>query len=703
MNRKTTIITSLGFSRGFHAAVIFTLLFFLFTSSACQKKREKQILEADSLYQKGQMHWAGYEYASALESFHKSYALDTALGRLPQARRTLLSLYDVHERSGNLSEALSLLDVLAKQSVNADSVRFFKKKRVDIFYRSGNTLATLEELRALGNPSPSDELLLGKLHLALGYVDEAQSHFLLAKSAPNPVTAMSACAELAGLFQDYRITTRLKDSSDVFLEELVSIARTASESQKSPRERFEIAFRAALVLAEFSSTTSEARFFFRQAENAVRSSEWNSISRPAYLAMVSLGMASLDTLRSGTLEAAFNTLQKKNNELGKAYASMLMGLCRDYDTDRQIGFLKRGLDGYDDLLYTAPAFKLVMDMDEGCNALIQKLGDDARRLEAFEVSERVRMLRQKKTARIYMPTLPDSVLTSLFRRSLDQMREITFLTMTNDSLAFSENDTLRESAQLFTKERIGIKRGEFYETVSLLKNASANLAAWVSPDALTLSDVQNELPFGEALLDIVPNDSTTSLILVTRSSIEQFTAPISKPDLRRAVRALRYDLLNGIDLSATDVLKNETRQMLSTALLTPLMKKLVSLTKLYVITQEPLPIHLLGETPLQERIQISRLTSALQLRLGKSLALKKSPDFVSDDELDIIHTRYFFEERESLLPLRPLSAEQSADYKQAVTEAYQKNKTLAQFLKDRAAARAAKGDYSWIYVTCYGR
>jgi tetratricopeptide (TPR) repeat protein len=412
--------------------------------SACKKDTRKQELEADSLFIKGMAHKKNLEFVFAEEALKRALQIDTTIKRTPQVMRTTLELADLDETSGNLSKSIQWLNSAAALTKNADSIRAFKKKEIALLMRGSNYAGALEKLRALGNPSPTDELMSGKIYLALGDVERAQYYFLLAKSSPNTLEVVEAYSELAGIFDGYRLQSKLKDSSDTFLDEIMTVTQTVKSSSQTPKEKFAILYQAAQSMAEFETRKTEAQNLFRQAKSLLASPDWDGGNKDLLGALIEAQLSATDSLRADVLEAAFNTFQKRNYAVGTVYASMLMGLCADYSTERRVEFLRRGLEQYEALLYLTMPYNLSSYLEAGCDALKLMLSQERRYLEAFETTERLRTLRQRDMSLREVLTPTDSTITEQVSELTMLKGELASLGIMRDSLAFSTDEKNRE-------------------------------------------------------------------------------------------------------------------------------------------------------------------------------------------------------------------------------------------------------------------
>ena len=640
------------------------------------KKGERAQRDLDSLYSKAYSHKANGDLALAIESFQRLLTLDTL--RATTYRLELLSLY---EHTGNFRTALALLDSLP-------TVDSLQAKRLLFLVLLGETDVLKKYLRQKFPLTPEDELLLANLYLQEKDDDRAQYHLAAVSQSSNALAAIEALGKLATLFDGYRQNGA--DSSTFFLRKLSSVLTNRLLEQPSLNERFELLYRSAEILSDYDAFTSDADSLFEQALNCLKHKDWRGATPEMLSAWITLARNTLGTPQSQSIEQALLTFRTKEHRLGEAFAMLLLGKCRDYAPSRRIDLLTKSLELFESLAYPELPYKISLQLDEAIDELLALLLEQERLLEAFEISERHKTLKQRFTLKPLTKSLsPDF-------EELKRLRgDIFALFVAKDSLAFLTSDAERlERSQRFA-ETLAIKQGEFYQKFIEFKSKAPAEAELLLPKPMTLSETQRLLKPDEALIQLMFGEAKSYLLVMTESTLRVLALTTTRAEMTQVFKQLRFELLNGLPFDSSDVIQNKTRRTLSTLLLVPLLPFVSDRSQVYVMSNVPCPIHILGESRLfGETHRISYLTSAKQLHLANFAPSRSAPPILALDEIDVVP--FHLSPQEALLEWGRLD---DATKLACVSL----SRPLAESYRRFARSQSAQNRYTWINVACYGK
>gem|GEM_PF-4718202 len=640
------------------------------------KKGERAQRDLDSLYSKAYSQKASGDISLAIESFQRLLALDSL--RATTYRLELLSLY---EQTGNFRTALALLDSLPP----IDSLQ---AKRLTFLTRLGETDALKKYLRQKFPLTPTDELLLADLYLKEKDYERAHYHLAATSQSSNALAAIEALGKLAMLFDGYRQNGA--DSSTFFLRKLSDMLTERLRKQPPLEERFELLYRSAEILSDYDAFTSDADSLFEQALNCLKQKDWRGATPEMLSAWITLMRNALGTPQSQSIEQALLTFRMKEHRLGEAFAMVLLGKCRDYAPSRRIDLLTKSLELFESLTYPELPDKVSLQLDDAINELLALLLEQERLLEAFEISERLKTLKQRFALKHVTTSLsPD------FEELKRLQGDIFAVSIARDSLAFLTNDAERiDRVQRFS-ETLSIKQGEFYQKFMELKSKAPAEAEWFFPKSITLAETQRLLKPDEVLIQLMFGEAKSYVLVVTESTSHVLTLSTTRAEMTQVFKQLRFELLNGLPFDSTDVIENKTRRTLTALLFAPLLPFFSDRSQVYVMSNVPCPIHILGESRLfGETHQLSYLTSAKQLQLANFAPSRSAPPILALDEIDIVP--FDLSPQEALLEWGRLDETTKSIY---ATLTYPLAESYCRF----AQSQSAKNQYTWINFSCYGK
>ncbi len=661
------------------------LLFFAlaFLLLGCQKGERAQ-RELDSLRSKAYAQKASGELVFAIDSFQRLIATDSL--RANTYRFELLTLY---EQLGNFRDALYLIDTLLSSSPPADSLSRLKEKKITLLALLGEIDALQKQLRQTFPLTPEHEYLLAEIYLQKKDYERARYHFSLLTQSQNAHIAIESLGKLATCF-DYEEGS---DHSELLVQKMLDKLAEQLPTQSSIEEKFNLLYRSARILAENDAFASVADSLFTNALDYLTNPKWRGKNPDMLSAWITIEQSCITTPQSQPLEQALLTFRLKDHRLGEAAATLLLGKCTDYDPNRRINLLLKALERFEALTYPQLPNNIIFQLDDVSNDLLSLLLQQERLLEAFEVSERLKTLKQRFSTRL---TFTRSH-TSNFKALEQLQRDIFAITVMKDSLAFLADDAQRNEQNQFLAETLAKKQGEFYQKLLELQSVSMAEAELLAPKPMLLSETQRYLSPDDVLVQFFFGQVQSYFIVITDSKIHIVRSPLIRNDIKQLFKTIQFELLNGLPFDSTAVIENRTRQMLTTLILNPILPFLSERTQVYVMSNMPCPIHILGKQKLLgETHRVSYLTSTKQLQLAKFASPFNTPLILSLDEIDAVPFDLFESPQEALLEWGRLDEQLKSVCKTL-------SRPIAESYYRFARSQSVQNQYAWINFSCYGK
>lgn len=658
------------------------LLFVLALTLLGCKKSERAQRDLDSLYSVASSQKATGDFALAIESFQRLLTQDSL--HATTYRLELLSLY---EQTGNFREALSMLDSLS----SVDSLQSLQTKRPTFLSLLGESDMLKQYLRQKFPLTPYDELLLADLYLQEKEYERAQYHLAALSQSANTLIAIDALGKLAMLFEGYRQNGT--DSSVFFLRKLSDVLTERLRQSPPLEEQFQLLYRSAHIFSDYDAFTSVADSLYGEALACLHRASWKGGNPEVLSAWITLERSRISTPQSQALEQALLTFRKKEHTLGEAFATLLLGTCTDYSTSRQIDLLLKSLELFESLSYPDLPYAVSDALDKAINDLLALLLAQERLLEAFEISERIQMLKQRFSLK---PALLKSY-SPAFEELKRLQREIFAISVMKDSLAFLADEVARVERGQHLAETLSKKQGEFYQKFIEHQSSAPAETQLLLPTPLTLSETQRILNSNEALVHLTFGETQSYLLVITSSKTYRLAISLTRAEMAKAFKTLRFELLNGLPLDSNDVIRNATRLALTNAIFKPLLPFISERSQVYVISNAPCPIHLLGERKLLgETHALSYLSSAKQLQLANFASPSDVMLIVSLDEIDVVPFRLFESPEEALLEWGRIDDK-------AKSLGLALSRPIAESYRRLALLQSSQNQYTWINFSCYGK
>lgn len=685
-------------------AIPFCFAVWLLSCSACTDRQKEQAATADKIFTEAAAAKAAFEYDKALRLFSEAAKIDTVAGRAEAAARCFTEIADVQLRTGALREAQQNLTRVASltPAEKKSERRRWIKQQIDLHLLLSEPQDAIRKLHSIEPLADNENLQLARIYIALDSVDRAQYFYSLVKNSADVYYQVEGYAGLARIFDGYTVdyATR-RDSSAFFLNKIAELQKAAmNDAKMDADQKFRTGRAAAEALSEFEPRLKDASWFMNKTLALVAKS--TNPESDMLRTVLAAEVNAMVTLRAENFEKALRVFETRSYALGTAYASTMAGLSADYPAERRIELLQKGIALYSDILYAVPSPKMAADFERGFYKLVDLLCQRARYLEAYETSEKIRMLEQRKLLRGGQLNTADASVAGLIREMQRLEAETAALQCLQDSLAFIDAADAA-ARQPYFERLLGEKQGQFYDKLGELQAKNPNAAEFFRPKAVTLASLQTLLPEGTAVAEVFHADSLATIIFITKKAVEAFRTPVAKAELSGALSTYRGKYFRGIAPSMNLFKQDADRLRLTEIFYTPLENSLPALTKLYFVSSLPVPFHSLGtELFLGQQVEVSYLTSTKQLELGKNITAPRTLDFTSLGDAYTIAPKFFDRTKESILLFAPLS-EKDLSEEQVVFELMMRsNDALSKLLKGYAKENISKGETDWIWFCAYG-
>ncbi len=650
------------------------------------KKGERAQRDLDSLRSKAYAQKANGDLMFAIESFQRLIATDSL--RADTYRLELLALY---EQFGNFRDALFLIDTLLSSRLPADSLSRLREKHLALLALLGETDALKKQLRQRFPLMPDHERLLAEIYLQEKDYERARYHFSLASQSKNAQIAIESLGKLATCFDDE--PSRDTNHRALLAQHMLNKLTETLLTQPPIEATFDLLYRSAQLLAEDDAFASIADSLFAEAFKCLTHLNWRGKNPDVLSAWITIERSYLTPPQSQLLEQALLTFRLKDHRLGEAAATLLLGTCADYDPTRRINLLLKALERFEALTYPELPSNINFQLNDITSDLIGLLLQQERLLEAFEVSERLHTLKQRFSERQSL----EKPHTPRFKALKQLQRDIFALAIMKDSLAFWTDETQRIERSQFFSETLAKKQGEFYQKLLELQSDSPAEAELLAPKPMLLSETQRCLSPDDVLVQFFFGQEQSYFIIITESKTHIVPSPLVRNDLKALFKTLRFELLNGLAFDSSDVIGNRTRQTLTSLILKPILPFISKRTQVYVMSNMPCPLHLLGEQMLLGIThRVSYLTSAKQLQLAKFASPLGTPLTFSLDEIDTVPFRLFESPQEALLEWGRLD-----ERLKSVCRTF--SRPIAESYRRYAQEQSAKNQFTWINFSCYGK
>lgn len=697
IKKTSTHVFTQTFNLGIPLLVL--LVLGIFMASACKPDYSKEIQKADNFYQEAVSYDKNYNYAKAIDALTQAIALDTIVKRHEELIKYYNLLSHIQNKVGQFENALHSIEAgLALISPDSLSTqRVFLNRKVAIYKLIEQNRQAIQILEKIDSLSLQDQLTLAELYLREHEPSKAYRIFSEVAKSKSSKEKMRAYSGLMEVFLQPPVTKSERDSLAVLVKSIINLARLVEERNMAPEQKCEIYRIAALSLARIEEQKRNGSFFMFKALAQAKLTNNDMLQRT-----VAFEANALVVRRASNIEVALNYFKQKGYQKGMLQAYALLGMEKSYANEQRIEYLKKGLKLYQEIRFIGMSVAMNRAVVEGFYQLISLLIEQNRYLEAYEVSETLKMIDQHRE----FDDKDLSIIPKEYRNTVKELslksHIISALQFLMDSTAYLNEEDQKVRRNLISRV-LAKHQGEYYSKLSQLRQKQRNLAELFEPIPITLPTLQSILPESVAVADIFYSEDQVTVIFIAPDKANVFQAKLPKEIFDRAMDAFRWDFLENDQATLEELRQNYLRKRLSNAFVAGLEKELHGINRLIVFSNVQVPFHILGrESFLQEQVAISYLTSAKQLQMSAQIAAPKYVEFIKLTQTKQIPIEFFLNQREKVMLWKDLKGQERAEQKIIYELALSSSNSIAEMLHEFAVEKILQDDISWIGFSAYG-
>jgi|GEM_PF-1964720 len=697
IKKTSTHVFTQTFNLGIPLLVL--LVLGIFMASACKPDYSKEIQKADNFYQEAVSYDKNYNYAKAIDALTQAIALDTIVKRHEELIKYYNLLSHIQNKVGQFENALRSIEaglaLISPDSLSAQ--RAFLNRKVAIYKLIEQNRQAIQILEKLDSLSLQDQLTLAELYLREHEPSKAYRIFSEVAKSKSSKEKMQAYSGLMQVFLQPPVTKSERDSLEVLVKSIINLARLVEERNMAPEQKCEIYRIAALSLARIEEQKRNGSFFMFKALAQSKLTNNDMLQRT-----VAFEANALVVRRASNVEVALNYFKQKGYQKGMLQAYALLGMEKSYANEQRIEYLKKGLKLYQEIRFIRMSVAMNQAVVEGFYQLISLLIEQNRYLEAYEVSETLKMIDQHRE----FDDKDLSIIPKEYRNTVKELslksHIISALQLLMDSTAYLNEEDQKVRRNLISRV-LAKHQGEYYSKLSQLRQKQRNLAELFEPIPITLPTLQSILPESVAVADIFYSEDQVTVIFIAPDKANVFQAKLPKEIFDRAVEAFRWDFLENDQATLEELRQNYLRKRLSNAFVAGLEKELQGINRLIVFSNVQVPFHILGrESFLQEQVAISYLTSAKQLQMSAQIAAPKYVEFIKLTQTKQIPIEFFLNQREKVMLWKDLKGQERAEQKIIYELALSSSNSISEMLHEFAVEKILQDDISWIGFSAYG-
>jgi len=697
IKKNSTHVFTQTFNLGIPLLVL--LVLGIFMASACKPDYSKEIQKADNFYQEAVSYDKNYNYAKAIDALTQAIALDTIVKRHEELIKYYNLLSHIQNKVGQFENALHSIEaglaLISPDSLSAQ--RAFLNRKVAIYKLIEQNRQAIQILEKLDSLSLQDQLTLAELYLREHEPSKAYRIFSEVAKSKSSKEKMQAYSGLMEVFLQPPVTKSERDSLEVLVKSIINLARLVEERNMVPEQKCEIYRIAALSLARIEEQKRNGSFFMFKALAQSKLTNNDMLQRT-----VAFEANALVVRRASNVEVALNYFKQKGYQKGMLQAYALLGMEKSYANEQRIEYLKKGLKLYQEIRFIRMSVAMNQAVVEGFYQLISLLIEQNRYLEAYEVSETLKMIDQHRE----FDDKDLSIIPKEYRNTVKELslksHIISALQLLMDSTAYLNEEDQKVRRNLISRV-LAKHQGEYYSKLSQLRQKQRNLAELFEPIPITLPTLQSILPESVAVADIFYSEDQVTVIFIAPDKANVFQAKLPKEIFDRAMEAFRWDFLENDQATLEELRQNYLRKRLSNAFVAGLEKELQGINRLIVFSNVQVPFHILGrESFLQEQVAISYLTSAKQLQMSAQIAAPKYVEFIKLTQTKQIPIEFFLNQREKVMLWKDLKGQERAEQKIIYELALSSSNSIAEMLHEFAVEKILQDDISWIGFSAYG-
>ncbi len=666
---------------------------------ACQHDYSKEQQKADNFYREAVGYDESFNYIKAIESLESAIALDSAMQRNDSLLRSNALLSNIQLKIGRFQEALSTLEQ-SLRLIDSDSLsqkEAILKKQAQVYKKICQSQKAIKLYESCSSLSLEDKVELAELYQKTDNITKAFRLYKTLAAAKDIRLEMHGYAGLMEIWSRPPVSKPTRESINALVKKIITLAKRLEGSSLHARDKYQIYSQAAYALSRVENQRRNGSFFMFKALAQAKLTNDDMLKRK-----VAFEANALVVRRAQNIEIALNYFKQRNYVEGMVYAYALLGMEKSYSSVQRIEYLKKGLSLYQEYVFQGLPKVVNESIFDGFYQLSALLLKQNRFLEAYEVTEAIKMIEQRQM----LNSLNLMAIPTGFKQDVLELKTyyhiISALQQLKDRTAFLVSEDQKVRRNLLSRE-LSKFQGFYYSKLSDLRKNQRNLAEIFQPIPITLPSLQSLLPEGVAAADIFYSNDQVTVIFIARNKANIFQARLAKEALSEAIDELKWDFIENEDARADELWTNVYRRQLSRVFVAGLEKELEDIEQLIIFSNIEVPFHLLGrDAYLQEKVAISYLTSAKQLQLAAQNPSARYVEFIRPEQIKHVPLDFFLKQREKVLLWHDLRGQKLAEQKIVFELALSKSSSIADMLHKLAKENIRQNNLSWIGYSAYG-
>ena len=666
---------------------------------ACQHDYSKEQQKADNFYREAVGYDESFNYIKAIESLKSAIALDSAMQRNDSLLRSNVLLSNIQLKIGRFQAALSTLEQ-SLRLIDSDSLsqkEATQKKQAQVYKTIHQSQKAIKLYESCSLLSLEDKVELAELYQKTGNTIKAFRLYKTLSAAKDIRLEMHGYAGLMEIWSRPPVSKPTRENINALVKKIITLAKRLEGSSLHARDKYRIYSQAAYALSHVENQRRNGSFFMFKALAQAKLTNDDMLKRK-----VAFEANALVVRRAQNIEIALNYFKQRNYVEGMVYAYALLGMEKSYSSVQRIEYLKKGLSLYQEYVFQGLPKVVNESIFDGFYQLSALLLKQNRFLEAYEVTEAIKMIEQRQM----LNSLNLMAIPAGFKQDVLELKTyyhiISALQQLKDRTAFLVSEDQKVRRNLLSRE-LSKYQGFYYSKLSDLRKNQRNLAEIFQPMPITLPSLQSLLPEGVAAADIFYSNDQVTVIFIARNKANIFQARLAKEALTEAIDELKWDFIENEDARADELWTNVYRRQLSRVFVAGLEKELEDIERLIIFSNIEAPFHLLGrDAYLQEKVAISYLTSAKQLQLAAQNPSARYVEFIKPEQIKHVPLDFFLQQREKVLLWHDLRGQKLAEQKIVFELALSKSNSIADMLHKLAKENIRQNNLSWIGYSAYG-
>ena len=666
---------------------------------ACQHDYSKEQQKADNFYREAVGYDESFNYIKAIESLKSAIALDSAMQRNDSLLRSNVLLSNIQLKIGRFQAALSTLEQ-SLRLIDSDSLSQKEatlKKQAQVYKTIHQSQKAIKLYESCSLLSLEDKVELAELYQKTGNTIKAFRLYKTLSAAKDIRLEMHGYAGLMEIWTRPPVSKPTRENINALVKKIITLAKRLEGSSLHARDKYRIYSQAAYALSRVENQRRNGSFFMFKALAQAKLTNDDMLKRK-----VAFEANALVVRRAQNIEIALNYFKQRNYVEGMVYAYALLGMEKSYSSVQRIEYLKKGLSLYQEYVFQGLPKVVNESIFDGFYQLSALLLKQNRFLEAYEVTEAIKMIEQRQM----LNSLNLMAIPAGFKQDVLELKTyyhiISALQQLKDRTAFLVSEDQKVRRNLLSRE-LSKYQGFYYSKLSDLRKNQRNLAEIFQPMPITLPSLQSLLPEGVAAADIFYSNDQVTVIFIARNKANIFQARLAKETLTEAIDELKWDFIENEDARADELWTNVYRRQLSRVFVAGLEKELEDIERLIIFSNIEAPFHLLGrDAYLQEKVAISYLTSAKQLQLAAQNPSARYVEFIKPEQIKHVPLDFFLKQREKVLIWHDLRGQKLAEQKIVFELALSKSNSIADMLHKLAKENIRQNNLSWIGYSAYG-